>query len=130
MPNHQWTITEGNGPAIRRRPRADYDALWNDLLLRLEVTPAHKSVNVHGEDRRDAKCILVALTRKAGKLGAEVVRVSINGTQVIVQRGPNWSKRGAGELAHIGAHPADAPGSYKPPQNGKGKGRPRQVREV
>ena len=134
MSKHQWTIVEGDGPRRTYRPRGEYAALWREMLLRLEVTPAHKSLDVQGGDNQDALRIYAALYKRAAMLGAGVVKISREGARVIVQRGPNWSKREAGSLAHLPAHPLDL-AEYNEHQrerraqraNGK-PGRPRTVK--
>lgn len=130
---HEWHIVEGDGPHQKHSPRGKYDALWDDLLLRLEVTPANKSVDVLLDDKKRAHAVWVGLVRRAREMGDDVVSVCREGTRVIVQRGKNWKTRGAGSLAHIQAHPDDALGLNEENRaryaaNGHGK-RPRNVSE-
>lgn len=110
MSDHTWNIVEGDGPHQKHAPRGKYDALWDELLLRLEVTPASRSVDVLLDDKKRAHAVWVGLVRRAREMGDDVVSVYREGERVIVQRGKNWTKRGAGSLAHIQAHRDDACG--------------------
>jgi len=109
MPNHQWTIVEGDGPEPRAK-RGKYAALWDDVILRLEKTP-RKWLHIFATDAKATGSVYDALLYRANKLGEQVVeiRASYKETIVYIRRGPNWGTRDAGALSHLPAHPEDAP---------------------
>lgn len=124
-------IFEGDGPPTRRKGWSVYDELWDEIILRLERTPKGW-LHIPVENPADVERLRSALDNRAKKTGGVVtVRSNREEKTIYVQRGPNWSKRGAGELAHIEADPADAPQLPQASENGKRRpGRPRKVREA
>ena len=130
--NHKWSIVEGDGPTPRA-PRSDYAALWADLMLRLERTPAHKWLHISCKDAKEAKNLALGLRKRAYSLPPGTIQVvqDTEACKVSVARGPNWAKRDAGELAHVPAHSLDAPsanGSGRKP-SGRPPGRPRKTKD-
>lgn len=115
--NLKWTIRESAAPPPVRKVSI-FEELWADLMLRLERTPAHKWLCVKAETTKDHKSIAAALTSRGSVSHGEVeVTVRLAELSTYVRRGPNWSKRNAGSLAHIAADPADSPntnGNRKP----------------
>jgi len=135
-PKHHWTIVEGDAPVPAASRRNIHVALWEDLLLRLEVTPAHRGLHITCKDGEETWNLAQALRKHARKLppGSVLIVQDASACTVSVARGPNWSKREAGALAHIPAHPLDLTGhNERQRANGKPRGkpgRPRKVRET
>lgn len=94
-----WKITEGDSP---QRVTRRYGALWNELLLRLERTPARRWLHIEVSDEQEFLSLSHALYERARRSNrvVEVARRSELRT-IYVRRGPNWASRDAGSLAYL-----------------------------
>lgn len=94
-----WKITEGDKPPrVTRR----YGALWNELLLRLERTPASRWLHIEVSDEQEYLSLSHALYKRVRESNG-VIEMAKRSKQrtVYVRRGPNWAARDAGSLAYL-----------------------------